>query len=189
MELRNPDESPSTWLCHVLHVHDLLKWRLQDEENHIKGPKKKKKKKKKNWGRLTSSNLKGYWPTLGAPAQEKHYWYSVGSAGGTKAGLSRPLSLMAWHGRDVTESTKQMDGGIRRERGDSKEVEENKRIVLRVEKGPLWRRQIAYEGEMGWGGGHQKDRKVKPAFFCLLIAALVFSLQTEVIHNATSLKE
>lgn len=44
---------------------------------------------------------------------------------------------MAWHGRDVTESTKQMDGGIGREGGDGKEVEENKRIVLGVEKEAL----------------------------------------------------
>lgn len=54
-------------------------------------------------------------------------------------GLSVPLSLIAWHGRDVTESTKQMDGGIERDggMGEEEEVEENKRIVLGVEKGVL----------------------------------------------------
>lgn len=44
---------------------------------------------------------------------------------------------MAWHGRDVTESTKQMDGGIGRERRDGEAAEENKRIVLGVEKALL----------------------------------------------------
>lgn len=79
-----------------------------------------------------------------------------------------------------------MDGGMGRERKDGEAVEEKKCIVLGVEKAVLWGRQIAYVGEWSEGGGWSanKDRKVKPCSFYLLIAALFFFLQSEIIHNA-----
>lgn len=63
------------------------------------------------------------------------------------------LSLIAWHGRDVTESGATdgwRDGGLEAE----EEEEENKCIVLGAENGVLWRGQIAYVGEQG----AEKDR-------------------------------
>lgn len=66
---------------------------LSDVGNDIKGPKTRVC--------LTSSNPKGYWPTLGTPL---HYWYSAVRPG-TK---SRPVPpSVAWHGGDGTESAKQ----------------------------------------------------------------------------------
>lgn len=46
-----------------------------------------------------------------------------------------------------------------RDRKGRRDVEEekNKRIVLRVEKGVLWTRQIAYVGE--WGGGRERGAR------------------------------
>ena len=53
--------------------------------------------------------------------------------------------------------------------GEEEVEEENKRIVLGVEKGVLWTRQIAYVGERGGGRrGTKGQRKVKPGIFLLL---------------------
>lgn len=135
----------------------LFEWSLEDKGNHIKGPRKRGPDIIKSERLLANARR---------CCSRKTLLIFRGFGRGQWQGLCLPFSLIAWHGRDVTESTKQMDGGIEKGWRDVGE-EENKRIVLMVEKGVLWTRQIAYVGEWGGGreGGTKGQRKVKPGIF------------------------
>lgn len=86
----------------------LLEWWLEDEGNHIKGPKKRGPDIIKSERLLANARRS---------CSRKTLLIFRGFGQGQWQGLSLPLSLIAWHGRDVTESTKQMDGGIERDGG------------------------------------------------------------------------
>lgn len=110
----------------------LLEWRLEDEGNHIKGPKKRGPDIIKSERLLANARRS---------CSRKTLLIFRGFGQGQWQGLSLPLSLIAWHGRDVTESTKQMDGGVERDGG----------------MGRRWRRTNALFS--GWRKGYcEQDR-------------------------------
>lgn len=105
----------------------MFEWSLEDKGNHIQGPRKRGPDIIKSKRLLANARR---------CCSRKTLLIFRGFGWGQWQGLCLPFSLIAWHGRDVTESTKQMDGGIEKGWRDVGE-EENKYIVLRVEKGVL----------------------------------------------------
>lgn len=106
-------------------------------------------------------------------------WVRPGTMAGTvPPALPRGLASQRCHREHQTNGWRDRKGWR-----EGEEVEENKHIVLRVEKALLWTRQIAYVGE--WGGERERDtkgqRKVKPGIFYRCPPFPPVHL--EVIHN------